>query len=105
MLESYALGEVRRRIERGLQRLDHATERLSREAVAALRTRDAALQSRLAALSALDPRAILARGYAICADPSSGRVLRERAQALAAGRLRLTFRDGDVPARVEEESA
>jgi exodeoxyribonuclease VII large subunit len=105
LLESYALGEVRGRIERGLQRLDHVAERLAREVASLVRGRSGTLEARLAALAALDPRAILERGYAICADRATGRPLRSRAEALAAGRLRVTFRDGDVPARVEEGSA
>ena len=52
---------------------------------------------RLAA--SLDPRRLLARGYAMVSD-ADGQVLTSAAQARVAGRLRLDFADGAVPVSV-----
>jgi exodeoxyribonuclease VII large subunit len=55
------------------------------------------------ALAAHDPDRTLARGYALVED-RSGEPLGTAAAARAAARLRVRFRDGVVPARVESES-
>ncbi len=63
----------------------------------------AAQRARLDALSAVlaahDPHRVVERGYAIVDD---GRIT-TAAQARAVGRVRLTFSDADVPARIEDE--
>lgn len=66
--------------------------------IAVLRDRSEALW-RLAA--SLDPRAMLARGYAMVQD-SHGAVLTSAAAARAAATLRLGFADGEVAATVDE---
>ncbi|MBY4637569.1 exodeoxyribonuclease VII large subunit [Sphingopyxis sp. XHP0097] len=104
------------------QRLDDAHGRLDRcqqhrVAVAAerLATRGAALRPSLLArgwdrdrakleglarlLVSLDPRALLARGYAMVRD-SAGAIVTTAAGARAAGTLRLQFADGEVAAEV-----
>jgi exonuclease VII large subunit len=57
----------------------------------------------MAALGALNPRDILSRGYAICSD-DGGRVLRTTGEAVAAGRIEVTFHDGAVRADVKEKA-
>lgn len=47
-------------------------------------------------LASLDPRALLARGYAMVRD-SSGAIVASAARARAAGHLQLQFADGEVP--------
>ncbi|MBV9196189.1 MAG: exodeoxyribonuclease VII large subunit [Solirubrobacterales bacterium] len=53
------------------------------------------------ALAAHDPERTLARGYALAQD-RTGRPLSSAAEARRAGELDLRFRDGVVPARVQE---
>jgi exodeoxyribonuclease VII large subunit len=103
LLRSYALGQVRGRIEGSMQRLDYALERLGRSMTAMVRERRAAVDRRMATLAALNPRDILTRGYTICAD-SEGRILRGRTEALDAESIRVTFHDGDVSAEVREKA-
>jgi exodeoxyribonuclease VII large subunit len=103
LLRSYALGQVRGRIEGSMQRLDYAVERLGRSMTALVRERRATVDRCLSTLGALNPREILSRGYTICAD-GEGRVLRARGEALDAGTIRVTFHDGDVNAVVREDA-
>lgn len=102
LLRSYALGQVRGRIEASMQSLDYAVDRLGRSVLALVKERRAALEGRISTLVALNPRDILARGYTICAD-EAGRVLRTTAEAAAARDIRVTFQDGAVSAEVKEE--
>jgi exodeoxyribonuclease VII large subunit len=69
------------------------------------RARDAQVEALAAALHALDPTAVLARGYAMAFAPD-GRVVRDAAQLARGDRLRLRFAHGGAHARVEDlESA
>ncbi len=102
-LGSYALGRVRGRVETQAQRLDHLVERAERAVAAGIGSRRARLDATSARLEALDPRSILARGYAMCSDPDRGVPVTSRAAALAAGRLRVRFADGAVRAGSLEE--
>jgi exodeoxyribonuclease VII large subunit len=54
-----------------------------------------ALAARVRLLASLDPRALLARGYAMVAD-AGGALVTSAAAARQAGRMRLSFADGDV---------
>ena len=109
------------------QRLDDAAERLDRSqrhrlALAGERlvTLGAALRPALLArawdrdraklaglarlLTSLDPRALLARGYAMVRD-ADGAIVPSAARARGAGHLRLAFADGEVPVTVAEGDA
>jgi exodeoxyribonuclease VII large subunit len=102
-LRSYALGQVRGRIEQSMQAGDFALERLIRHArdiMAARRTRVGELMTRL---SDLDATAILKRGYTICADNTSGHILRSVDAARRADGMKVSFHDGDVLANVVKE--
>jgi exodeoxyribonuclease VII large subunit len=103
LLRSYALGQVRGRVERSLQLLDYATERLARSAAGRVREHRAALERLAATLSVLDPKRMLSRGYAICAEPSTGKVIRSGAAALESGAMHVTFHDGTVVVDVKEK--
>jgi exonuclease VII large subunit len=56
----------------------------------------------LATLRALSPHEILTRGYTICTDAASGAVLKRVGEAVAAGRVSITFQDGSVQSEVKE---
>ena len=109
------------------QRLDDAGERLDRSqrhrlAIAGERlvTRGAALRPALLArawdrdraklaglarlLTSLDPRALLARGYAMVRD-ADGAIVPSAVRARGAGHLRLAFADGEVPVTVADGDA
>ena len=106
------------------QRLDDAADRLDRSqrhrlAIAGerLATRGAALRPALLArawdrdraklaglarlLTSLDPRALLARGYAMVRD-AEGAIVPSAVRARGAGHLRLAFADGEVPVTVAD---
>jgi exodeoxyribonuclease VII large subunit len=51
-------------------------------------------------LQAASPASVLGRGFAIVRD-ESGRPVTRRAEVQAGQRLRITLRDGDLPARAE----
>lgn len=102
LLRSYALGQVRGRIESSMQRLDHTLDRMMRAMETAMKERRTSLERALATLTALNPRGILSRGYTICTD-TTGRVLRGRDAALEAGSVQVTFHDGAVAADVKEK--
>jgi exodeoxyribonuclease VII large subunit len=101
LLRSYALGQVRGRIEASMQRLDYAFERLARSVSALVKDRNSKLERCMSMLSALNPSDILARGYTVCAD-RAGRLLRTSREATEAGSIRVTFHDGAVSAEVKE---
>ena len=102
MLRSYALGRVRGRIERGMQAVDFVTLRLHAAARARTRAGAAGLETLAARLGALDPRDIMRRGFVVCVDARSGRVVRGAGEALDARDVQLSFHDGAVSAVVNE---
>lgn len=101
LVRSYALGQVRGRVERSMQTLDFAAERMRRAVSTTFDARRTALEHRRARLAGLDPRDVLRRGYAVVHDASGAHVLRAAGEAAAAGRMRVTFHDGAVLASVE----
>lgn len=101
-LRSYALGRVRSRIEQLLQSNDYALERLRSRIDSAVREQRAALDTRLTRLADLDATAILRRGYTICSDESSGRIVRSADIARHIESMRVTFHDGGVLTEVKE---
>ncbi len=104
------LDDMAERIPRGFRwRLDRARAELGRVAAplrpALLHQRLTHERQRLGALDrvlrSLDPRGLLARGYALVMD-RNGRLLATAAAARAAGALRLAFNDGEVAAIVSD---
>jgi len=147
LLESYALGRIKGRIEGYMQQQDHLLDRLQRSMALVIRDRRHVLErlnsrvgprlrervgshagelnermSRLrpamrdvitsrstrlremtAKLEALDVRSVLERGFSLCSDPSSGRLIKNVAAAIEAGAMRVAFRDGSVETEVKEQ--
>ncbi len=100
LVRSYALGQVRGRVERSMQSLDFTLERVQRGLGSASLARRAAVDTARARLAALDPREVLRRGYAVCHDESGTHLVSGAQAASEAGRLRVTFHDGTVAATV-----
>lgn len=85
------------------QRIDDWNTRLEREQkkrIALLRER---LAGRTAALNAANPRAILARGYAIILHSDDGRRVRATGEASPGDGLTIQLHDGELAARVEDK--
>jgi exodeoxyribonuclease VII large subunit len=102
LVRSYALGRVRGRVEGAMQTLDYAVERLVRSGRESVRTRSEKLNATLVGLDGLDPRRILSRGYVVCSDAGTGRIVRSASGAVDARGVHLTFSDGRVSAEVKE---
>lgn len=77
------------------QRLDEIATRLGRTAAASLRLRRARYGETAARLTALSPRAVLRRGYALL-HTSSGELVRSVTQLSAGQPARLTLADGQA---------
>jgi exonuclease VII large subunit len=103
LLRSYALGQVRGRIESHLQSHDYLMDKLFDRATESVRRNSNRLSETLARLSGLDARAIMLRGYTLCSDVDTGRMLRSAEAALATDGMRVTFHDGDVVTQVKEK--
>jgi exonuclease VII large subunit len=101
LARSYALGQVRGRIEGAMQRLDYAGGRAARAAEAAVRDRTSGLESLAARLAGLDPREVLRRGYAACIDARTGAGVARVGDALRVRDLHIVFHDGAARARVQ----
>jgi exodeoxyribonuclease VII large subunit len=101
LVRSYALGKVRGRVERGMQTVDFSLEKIQRGVASNISARRNVVDTLCARLGAMDPREVLRRGYTVCHDESGAHVLRSADEAALAGRMRVTFHDGVVPAAVE----
>jgi exodeoxyribonuclease VII large subunit len=101
--KSYALGQVRGKVEHAMQRLDHSRQRAERAASHALKERRARIDALDARLSGLNPRDVLRRGYAVVVDPAEGRTLGSARDAVRCGDVHLIFNDGAASARVTGE--
>ena len=83
------------------QRADELTRAAERALANQLRAKRAKLAALRAQLAALDPLAILARGYAVLTDPGTGKVLSKSADAIPGRQLRAQVSDGAFLTRVE----
>jgi exodeoxyribonuclease VII large subunit len=83
------------------QRADELARGMERNVQLQLREKRERLASLQARLQALDPLAILARGYAVLTDTHSGEVVSRVAQAASSGVLRARVSDGEFRVRVE----
>jgi exodeoxyribonuclease VII large subunit len=102
LMRSYGLGRVKTRIEQSMQSLDYKIETLQKLASTMIAEYRGTLRERLAALGTLSPAAVLGRGYTICTDPVTGKVLISKDRAREAGDLLITFQDGAIDATVKE---
>ncbi len=103
LVRSYAFGRVRGQIESGMQTLDYLLETLSRNTQEAIRIRRSTVSEVFSKLEALNPKAILERGYTICSDAVSGAVLRSVDMAARLKDMRVTFYNGSLRAEVKEK--
>jgi exodeoxyribonuclease VII large subunit len=92
--------DPRRRIVRDRQALDELARRADRALSRLHALHRAQLHGVVGQLQALNPQAVLARGYAVVRDADTQHVLTNPAHAPAGTRLLITLRDGDLPARV-----
>jgi exodeoxyribonuclease VII large subunit len=99
--KSYALGQVRGRIEQAIQRLDHAGHRSSRALYGTLTERRARLDALAGRLPGLNPRDVLRRGYTVCVNPGDGATLSGLSAAIRAASIHIVFHDGTARAQVE----
>jgi exodeoxyribonuclease VII large subunit len=82
------LAELETRVSRGVhRRFDDAREKLT---------------ARAAHLEAVGPRAVLARGYAICLRPDDGRAVRSWEDVATGDRVRVILSEGGLGCRIEE---
>ncbi len=91
-----------RRIESDRQRVAEERERLKATVARALRDCERSLANRRASLNTLGPEQTLARGYSICLDSGSGRVIRAAEDAERGQEVRLVLAAGGLDCRVEE---
>ncbi len=103
---SEAMGVVtradpRRRIARDRQAVDDLGRRIERAVGRTSALHRAELRGLQGRLNALNPRAVLARGYAVVRSAENDRVLTDPAQAPPNTRLRITLRDGDLHATTD----
>jgi exodeoxyribonuclease VII large subunit len=82
-------------------RLSSATERLTGATERARHRHDVRLRALAGRLENLSPLGVLARGYALCWDDASGRLLREAAAVSPGDRVRVTLARGELGCIVE----
>lgn len=84
------------------QRLAYADRLLERDMADAAQRAQLALQALDRRLEGLNPRQVLARGYAYVAT-EAGRAIAHAREAIPGARVKLQFQDGSALARIEEE--
>ena len=89
------------RVDAGWQRLARTEDRLQTAVGGRFERAGARLDRLGAALHAMSPLKVLERGYAVARD-ADGAILRRTADFPPGAAFRLTVRDGDVAARVDE---
>lgn len=99
--KSRTLSDVSYFVDLRRMEVDHLCDRLSGACRNRMADRRAALRARGAALEAMNPLAVLSRGYLI-AENEEGRMLRRVEQLAAGDRLNLHFADGKALCRVEQ---
>ncbi|MBX7246624.1 MAG: exodeoxyribonuclease VII large subunit [Candidatus Sumerlaeaceae bacterium] len=98
---SHALRRPLERINELRQRLDDLGGRMTRSMADRTRGMEHHLQRLRAHLGALDPKAILGRGYSITFDPTEGRIIRSARQSGPGKPLRVVLHDGHLDAHVD----
>lgn len=84
-----------------MQALDNLIQRLSRIGKFALERRSLRLGQLAGRLDAMSPLAVLSRGYAVCVDPATGRVVRRAADVDPGDRVAISLGEGALGCRVE----
>jgi exodeoxyribonuclease VII large subunit len=98
--EERALINPMRRLHDHALRLDELSGRLTSAQARFFLTLKNKADSLSRALALLEPLAPLKAGFALVKSFSDGRIIKSRADALAAGRLTLKFEDGEIDAEV-----
>jgi exodeoxyribonuclease VII large subunit len=101
LVRSYALGQVRGRVERTMQALDFSFDRMQRAVRQSMIERRSRFDAAGARMTGLDPNEVLRRGYVVCHDASGEHRVRGAWEAAAVRNVRITFHDGAVAATVE----
>jgi len=86
------------------QRLDDLLQRALRHLQRASELRRARLAGSTARLIALDPRAVIARGYAAVQDAATGQRIRSEGQVAAGQHLDIHVADGRIGATVTDRT-
>jgi exodeoxyribonuclease VII large subunit len=99
-----ALGpeRIRAMMDRRRHRRETAREALRNRARQAIRDRQTRLGVLGGRLESLSPIAVLARGYAICRDPASGRVFTRAADTKPGGRVEVQLHRGRLGCEIKE---
>ncbi|MBN1262143.1 MAG: exodeoxyribonuclease VII large subunit [Anaerolineae bacterium] len=92
------------RLSNARQRVDDLNARAEASLAHCLAAAVQRLQSATARLAALNPEAVLRRGYAIVRDRETGGIVGSVVETRPGQLLRIQFRDGSIPARVEPEA-
>ncbi|MFH0778995.1 MAG: exodeoxyribonuclease VII large subunit [Candidatus Eisenbacteria bacterium] len=98
----YGLARTLDMVRQRAQRVDELSRRMEMGVGNAARQKRLALESAAGRLRALDPREVLRRGYAVCRDHRSGRLIRESSQVHLRDRLDIELYRGSVLCSVEE---
>jgi len=91
-----------RRIESDARRIGEGRERLKATVWRALRDCERSLANRRASLNTLGPEQTLNRGYSICLDTASGRVIRASEEVERGQEVKVVLAAGGLDCRVEE---
>jgi exodeoxyribonuclease VII large subunit len=86
-------------IDRRRQLLDDYSKDMKKSCVRMIETDRKQILHIEEKLAAIDPRRVLARGFALCTDQKSGRVVRSLAQVKHGAPMRVTLHDGNFLAR------
>jgi exodeoxyribonuclease VII large subunit len=89
------------RVTNALQRLDNLRERLDLAVIYPLRAAALKLSTATAQFQALNPRAVLSRGYAILTDKTSGRVISSVKSVILGQETLIQLQDGSVGATIK----
>jgi exodeoxyribonuclease VII large subunit len=89
-------------LDRYLQRLDELNRRLEMAIGNRLALQESALKGLQGKLAGLNPFSTLARGYAVVAEPGTGRLIRSAADVAPGDALVITVQEGQIPATVGE---
>ncbi len=92
------------RVYNNIQRHDDLRERLDRAVQAQLKAKELAVAALGARLAALNPTAVLSRGFAIVSSASTGKIISKTTQTLAGQSILIRFQDGTTPAIVQDPS-
>jgi exonuclease VII large subunit len=92
--EQRALAAASAGLRLGVEKMDAAIGRTVRDALARWERTSAALDAR-------SPLAILAKGYALCWDPATRRIIRKAAETRAGAAVVVSFRKGEIACEVK----